>query len=232
MKYIIIGLGNFGASLGQLLTHNGHEVIGVDNREIKTEEYKDLFTATICLNSTEETALRSLPLSEMDATIVTIGEDLAASVQTIALLKKLRVSRIIGRALSPLHQTIIEAIGIAEILNPEQEAAKTLIGRLESTRVVHQFAVSSDTALMEIAVTGILVAQTIDQIGFEKNFSLKVLGVKREKEQKNMLGQSQKIMELIPDFESNIRLHAHDHLLLFGHFKNFKRLFKIIEQPH
>ncbi len=35
MKFIIIGLGHFGASLGERLTSMGHEVIGVDNTWIK-----------------------------------------------------------------------------------------------------------------------------------------------------------------------------------------------------
>ena len=90
MKYIVIGLGNFGVSLAKQLAQNGHEVIGVDNSDLKVEEYKDAMTTTICLNSVEETALRSLPLNEVDAVVVAIGEDLAASVQTIALLKKNR----------------------------------------------------------------------------------------------------------------------------------------------
>mgnify|MGYP006189647447 CR=1 FL=1 len=41
MKYIIIGLGNFGAALGIRLTALGHEVIGVDNDMKKIDAVKD-----------------------------------------------------------------------------------------------------------------------------------------------------------------------------------------------
>ena len=33
MKYIVVGLGNFGSTLALKLAEGGHEVIGVDNNE-------------------------------------------------------------------------------------------------------------------------------------------------------------------------------------------------------
>ncbi|MGV8829432.1 MAG: potassium channel family protein [Breznakibacter sp.] len=230
MKYIVIGLGNFGVSLAKQLAQNGHEVIGVDNSDLKVEEYKDAMTTTICLNSVEETALRSLPLNEVDAVVVAIGEDLAASVQTIALLKKIGVQRIIGRALSPLHETIIEAIGIADILNPEREAARNMVGRLESVLVADQFAISDDYSLMEIRVSGILVKQTIEQVGFEQNFNLKLLSVKRELETRNFIGITKREMRVMDTFSGQTLLLSGDQVVLFGRISDFQRFLKICKR--
>ncbi len=226
MKYIIIGLGNFGVSLAHQLSQKGHEVIGVDNSQHKVEEYKDRMTTTICLNSVEETALRTLPLKEVDAVVVTIGEDLAASIQTIALLKKNGVQRIIGRALSPLHETIIEAIGIADILNPEREAARSMVGRLEAVMVTDQFAISDDFSLMEIRVSGIFVKQTIDQIDFEQNFNLKLLSVKREVERRNLIGIATSAMKIIDPLFGSTQLLTGDRVVLFGKMSDFQRFLK------
>ena len=41
MKYIIVGLGNFGSSLATKLTSQGHEVIGIDIDMDKVERYKE-----------------------------------------------------------------------------------------------------------------------------------------------------------------------------------------------
>ena len=41
MKFIIIGLGNFGATLGLRLVEDGHEVIGVDKRPEPVNLLKD-----------------------------------------------------------------------------------------------------------------------------------------------------------------------------------------------
>ena len=40
MKYIIIGLGNFGASLAEKLTAQGNEVFAVDTSKTKLDAFK------------------------------------------------------------------------------------------------------------------------------------------------------------------------------------------------
>ncbi|NJX17295.1 NAD-binding protein, partial [Tamlana crocina] len=57
MKYIIIGLGNFGASLAEKLTKMGNEVIGVDVNMSKVEAIKDKITHAVNLDSTDITAV-------------------------------------------------------------------------------------------------------------------------------------------------------------------------------
>lgn len=107
MKFIIIGLGNFGSALAMQLTHMGHEVIGVDGSEVKTETFKEVITQTICLDCTNELAMKTLPLRECDYAVVAIGEDFGASVMTTALLKKAGVKRIVSRAIDALHLSLL-----------------------------------------------------------------------------------------------------------------------------
>ncbi|MEM4250192.1 MAG: TrkA family potassium uptake protein, partial [Candidatus Nitrosotenuis sp.] len=123
MKFIVIGLGNFGSSLASRLTSMGHEVIGVDSDMRKVESSKDKITHVIKLDSTDTTAINTLPLREIDVAIIAIGEDFGASIMTTALLKQNNVKRLISRALSPLHEKVLEAIGVSEIIHPEQESA-------------------------------------------------------------------------------------------------------------
>jgi trk system potassium uptake protein TrkA len=40
MKYMIVGLGNFGSYLAKRLTELGHEVVGVDTSELKSSKLK------------------------------------------------------------------------------------------------------------------------------------------------------------------------------------------------
>ena len=107
MKFIVIGLGNYGSALATGLTAMGQEVIGIDGNREKTEMFKDVISQTICLDSTNENALATLPLKECDYAIVTIGEDFGASIMTTALLKKAGVNNLVSRAINPLHQKLI-----------------------------------------------------------------------------------------------------------------------------
>src|SRR5689334_14125917 len=103
MQYIIIGLGNFGSTLGTELTAMGHEVIGIDTSIEKVEALKGAISHTICLDATELPALQTLPLKDTDIVVIGIGEDFGSSVMTTALFKQLNVKRIIARAISPIH---------------------------------------------------------------------------------------------------------------------------------
>ena len=73
MKFIVIGLGYFGATLATRLTEQGHEVIGIDNRYERIDELKNQITSVMEMEATNENALKTLPLNDTDAVIVAIG---------------------------------------------------------------------------------------------------------------------------------------------------------------
>lgn len=126
MKYIIVGLGNFGSSLGIALTSQGHEVIGIDSSMQRVETYKEVISHTICMDATDEHTVHGLPISDTDIVVVAIGEDQGGNVMASALFKTLKAKRIISRSINPLHEKVLQAIGVSDIVNPEKEAAETL----------------------------------------------------------------------------------------------------------
>lgn len=90
MKYIVVGLGNFGASLAEKLTAQGNEVIGIDTRMAKVDLYKERISHTICMDATDEFTVSGLPLKDTDVIVVAIGEDQGANVMATALFKTFR----------------------------------------------------------------------------------------------------------------------------------------------
>ena len=99
MKYIIIGLGNYGGVLAEELTALGHEVIGADSEERNADRLKDKIATSFVIDATDEDALSVLPLRKVDVVIVAIGENFGASVRVVSLLKKNKVPHIYARAL-------------------------------------------------------------------------------------------------------------------------------------
>ncbi|MBK8700373.1 MAG: NAD-binding protein [Saprospiraceae bacterium] len=88
MKFIILGLGNFGSNLAKALIMDGHEVFGVDVNMLKVEKYKEELTHTVAIDVNDEQSLNHLPLTDTDAVVVAIGEDVGSSISATALLKK------------------------------------------------------------------------------------------------------------------------------------------------
>jgi trk system potassium uptake protein TrkA len=224
MKYIIIGLGNFGASLGEKLTRIGHEVIGVDNDMSKVEAVKEEITHAICLDCTDAHAVNHLPLNDTDAVLVCIGENQGANVMATALMKKMKVKRLISRAVSPLHQTILEAMGVDEIVHPEQESASRWAKRLNIEGVVDSFELNEDYSIVEAKVPSKFVGQTVLEIGFKKNFDVVVLTTIKEEVKKNMLGAKTTVMRVQGVASSKTIMEKGDIMVIYGHITNIEKL--------
>jgi trk system potassium uptake protein TrkA len=62
MKYIIVGLGNFGSTLAVRLTEMGHEVLGVDARFEVVEQLKNKVSHVVSLDTSKASAYGNLPI--------------------------------------------------------------------------------------------------------------------------------------------------------------------------
>ncbi len=230
MKYIIIGLGNFGVSLGTTLFEQGHEVIGIDRREMIVEEFKNVLTSTVCLDSVVEVALKSQPINDVDAVIVAIGEDWAASIQTVALLKKLGVKRIIGRSLSELHEVVLGGLGVTEIINPELTAARVIADHIISKNVVYTFDLTNDVSVNEIEIPSLFVGQTIKDLDLKTRFSLKIFAIKHAEMEVGVLAKyRQTNWKIITDFDENYQFSSGDHIVICGEKKQISRMLDLIK---
>lgn len=132
MKYLVIGLGNFGSTLAATLTDMGHSVIGVDCNEHRIEDIKERIDLAYIMDATERASLRSLPLDEIDCVIVAIGQSMDSSLRAAASLKELKVTNIIARALDTTHSSILRAMDINKILIPESYAARIFAEKIIS----------------------------------------------------------------------------------------------------
>jgi trk system potassium uptake protein TrkA len=188
MKYIIFGLGNFGASLAQKLTEQGNEVIGIDNNMTKVDMYKSRISHTICLDSTDQHTVSGLPLQDTDIVIVAIGEDQGANIMTTAVLKNLKVKRLISRAINPLHETILQAMGVDEIVHPEEETAERWAKKLCMKGVIDSFELSDEFSIVEIAVPAAFTGKTIEELSIRNRFNLLILTTIEVSEGKSFLG--------------------------------------------
>lgn len=112
MKYIIIGLGNYGHVLAEELSTLGHEVIGADLDEGRVDSIKDKIATAFVIDATDEQSLSVLPLNSVDMVIVAIGENFGASIRVVAMLKQKQVKHIYARAIDGVHKAVLEAFGL------------------------------------------------------------------------------------------------------------------------
>lgn len=210
--------------MAEKLTRIGHEVIGVDNDMSKVEAVKEEITHAICLDCTDAHAVNHLPLNDTDAVLVCIGENQGANVMATALMKKMKVKRLISRAVSPLHQTVLEAMGVDEIVHPEQESASRWAKRLNIEGVVDSFELNEEYSIVEAKVPSKFVGQTVLEIGFKKNFDVVVLTTIKEEVKKNMLGVNTTVMKVQGVASSKTAMEKGDIMVIYGHITNIEKL--------
>jgi trk system potassium uptake protein len=179
MNFIIIGLGNYGASLAKKLSSLGHEVIGVDKDLAKVEFYKDRVSNTICMDATDVHAIRALPLADADMVIVAIGDDFGTSIMVTALLKKLKVPHIVSRETSSVHITVMEALGIHDTVNPEFDSAQIFAEQLVMRGVKGIYPLSRDIKIAEIPVPPSMVGRQDIIFTINHDYKVEVIAVKR-----------------------------------------------------
>ncbi|MGE4567674.1 MAG: NAD-binding protein [Bacteroidales bacterium] len=224
MKYIVIGLGKFGAQLAERLTSLGHEVLGIDSDSYIVEKYKRNITSTLCVDVREEVAMQSLPLKGCDAVFITLGEHFDTSIHTAALMKQFGVKRIIVRTISKLHRTVLETIGIEEIVSPEKEFAEVLAARVELSSQANVHMITDLHGVLEVKVPPFMVGQTLQEVNFEEKYHLRLIGIKRPLEEKNLLGFTVSKPQIVEKLSPITLLRKEDHLLLFGRTDLFKNL--------
>lgn len=226
MKYIIVGLGNFGASLGEKLTSQGNEVIGIDNRMEKVDLFKEKLSHTICMDATDEFTVSGLPLNDTDMVIVAIGEDKGANVMTTALFKNLQVKRLISRAIDGLHEKVLLAIGVDEIVHPEEESAERWAKKLCLKGVVDSFELSDDYSIIEVNVPERFDKKTIKEINIRETYNLLVLTTISQTEIKSVVGKTRNVTKVKGVASPNNVLNKDDILVVYGANNDIKKFLK------
>lgn len=216
MKYIIIGLGNFGAPLGEKLTAMGNEVIGVDNHQSKVENLKETLSHTICMDATDEFTMKGLPWKETDIVIVAIGEDQGANIMVTAMLKNLKVNRLISRAINPLHEKVLQAIGVDEIVHPEEETAERWSKKLCLSNVVDSFELNEEYSLIEAKVPKKFIGKTVGSIQWRETYNLQVVTLIKKKEVKSVLGKTRSVSEIQGVISDDWKLEGNHIIVLYG----------------
>lgn len=224
MKFAVFGLGNFGSNLALNLIQLGHEVIGVDNRMEKIEELKEHLTFAVCFDTTLSHSLSTLPLHDVDVAVVCIGENEGDSLLTTALLKQMKVKRIISRSISALHRTVLESIGVEEIVNPERESAERLARKLTLKNLINAFELTEDYSIAEIAAPADFAGKTILESKLKEEHNINVVTIIRKQRRANIIGISREVRSVLGVVGAETVIDKGDTLVVFGAKKDIQKL--------
>lgn len=226
MKYIIIGLGHFGSSLGMKLTTMGHEVIGVDPEMTKVEANKGFMTHTVCMNPSDPQAMGSLPVKDADAVIICIGVNEGANILATAVMKQMNARHIICRAISPLHRTVLEAMQVDDIVYLEEETAHRWAKKLNIRGVLDAYEITGEFNIIEAVVPKRFVGKTLSELDIRNKHNVLVLTTIKMVDQKNSIGIIKKNKQVQVMASAKTVLEEGDIVVLYGKLKDIESALK------
>lgn len=178
-QYVVIGLGKFGYHVAKGLGQQGVSVIGIDTDEEHIREVSEYIEEAISLDSTDKHALEEAGVRDADVGIVSIGEDIEASILTVMALKELNVKKIIAKATSQVHGKILSKIGADNIIYPERQVAKKIVKNLiEHTMIYETIDLSITMKIAKMIVPEIWVGTSILSGVFEEKYNVKPIAYK------------------------------------------------------
>jgi len=179
-QFAVIGLGRFGTSIAQTLYHMGHDVLAVDQTEERVNAIMKDVTHVVQLDSTNEAALRSLGLENFHVVIVSIGQDIQASILTTLILKELGCQNIVAKARTELHGKVLSKIGANRVVYPEWDMGIRVAHNLASANILDFIELSDDYSIAEVKAPREMAGKTLQQLDLRAKRGVTVLAIKGE----------------------------------------------------
>ena len=167
-EFVVIGLGEFGASVAHRLHELGHGVLGVDRSRSVVQQLADDLPDVVVLDATDEDALRDIDIQSFDTALVAVGTDLARAILITLALKEMGVRYVISKALDDHAKQVLLRIGADEVVMPEFQFGRWVAERmvLGSLKAIQE--VEPGVLLGAIACPAELAGRTLEELNLPK----------------------------------------------------------------
>ena len=218
-QYVVVGLGRFGYWVAKTLIDLDCEVLAIDIDEEKVEDVSDFVTHAVVLDATDEKALHSVGLQDMDAAIVSVGKNIESSIMAVMILKECGIKYIVAKAVTPLHGRVLKNLKVNKIVHPERDVAIRITKNLINPNVIDQLELSSEYSIVEIPAPKPLIGKSLKESQLRNTYGVNLIAIKR-KEIANT-GEKER-MKVIPS--SSEVIDKDDFLVLIGLNKDLEKL--------
>lgn len=177
-RFVVIGLGSFGAALAKKFKANGIRVTGIDGDEETVEDMQQYLFEAVIGDATDRDALQSLSLDTADGVVISLGEDITRSLLATLHAKELGAKHIVVKGVTPEHGKLLKSLGVERVVFPETEIAQQLADRLTWPSIIDFLPIDSDYSFVEVAMPEYMVGKRLMDTDLKKKYGLWVVGIK------------------------------------------------------
>lgn len=178
-EFAVIGLGRFGGSICRELVAQGMEVLAIDHKEDRVNEFASIASHAVIGDTTDESVLKSLGIRNFDHVIVAIGDDIQASILTTLMLKELGVKHITVKAQNDYHEKVLIKIGADQVVHPERDMGRRIAHKIVSNNILDYIELSDDHSIVEIVASARLNNRTLIDLDIRAKYGINIVGIKR-----------------------------------------------------
>ena len=218
-QFGVIGIGLFGEAIARSLSSKGAQVLAIDLDPNRVNYISSEVTYAVALDATDKKALASQNIQDFDAVVITIDNDFEALLLCAINLIELKCPRIIAQANSDSNRLILERLGVDEIFHPAFEMGAVMAKRMVDPNLLSYMNMPDGYAIAEINPPESVVGLSLEELDLQKKYKITLVTIKRTSDPENHPDTTHVIGTLLADTQ----IKQGDHLVLFGHEKDFRR---------
>ena len=131
-RYILLGLGRFGAALAKGLSENGYRVVGVDIDKEAVKDLEDILDEALVADATDPEVLKATNVAECEVLFVAMGDEPLRNIIAAMHAVELGAPKIIARGTDHVHARILRKLGNIQVILPEQDMGRYLAERMSA----------------------------------------------------------------------------------------------------
>ena len=179
-QFAVIGLGRFGMKVATTLANDGNEVLAIDINEKNIHEVENYVAGTAVADATGANVLKQLGIKNFDCVIISIGEDMNASILTTLACKNLGVKLIVAKANSEPHKEVLERIGADVVVFPEDYTGAKVAKMLSNPSVNEVMRLTDKFKIVEIATPDTWQDKSILELDVRRKYRISIIVIKRD----------------------------------------------------
>lgn len=178
-RYVVFGVNRFGSSVARALEKAGCQVTAVDRDPEKIQMIADEVSYAMALDVEDPDAVAELDLKHMDGAVITMADQMEASIVAAMSCVEMKVGYVVARAQNEIHGRILKRIGVDKVVYPEQEMGERIGRYIAAQDFMDWIALSSEYSLVELIMPPEWAGKSLVELNLRNEHGFNVVGMKR-----------------------------------------------------